>query len=82
MVKAGLAEPLSDLTVSDMVICRCIDEGQQMEFRDWIGCDVDALGFQGKWLSHNRGTELVGVHEPSVGRHVTLCIVTIIGLPH
>lgn len=49
MVKAGLAEPLSDLTVSDMVICRCIDEGQQVEFRDWIGCDVDALGFQGKW---------------------------------
>jgi hypothetical protein len=37
------------LTVSDMIICRQRGRGTrggEMEFRDWIGCDVDALGFR------------------------------------
>jgi hypothetical protein len=49
-----LAEPLSDLTGSDIFfICRLKERDTRAsgEFRDWIGCDVDALGFQGNYSS-------------------------------
>jgi hypothetical protein len=54
-VNVGLAEPFSDLTGSDMIICRQRGRGTrggEMEFRDWIGCDVDALGFRVKPKPH------------------------------
>jgi hypothetical protein len=77
VVNAGLAEPLADLTGSDMVICRqrgIGTRGGEMEFRDWIGCDVDALDFRVK-VKPQYSTRLgIGVQHRHVMKY---CIATI-----
>ena len=82
VVKAGLAEPLSDLTVSDMVVCRRRSRGTRGEVYgisrlDWLRRGRAA--FQGKL---SQAAFIGGCWGLRIGvqrRHVTrYCIATIV----
>ena len=81
VVKAGLAEPLSDLTVSDMVICRLkgrgAREGYGISRLDWLR--PGRAAFQGKLSQATFIGDSWGLRIGVQRRHVTkYCIATIV----